>query len=312
MSLSLKETFGRQYSIDADGSTSAVRIYFAFSSTSYVNLDVLVSDAITAGLPDLGDSYSLTSPDLVVKSHIPREIESELKVYQIEVRYGDISNEFTYPTSRDWEITFSAIYEDYVPDLTRFDTTGFTSGNNVGVAANWRITNTAGFPFDPSLVDRRGMALIKLKKHFDTIASVGNTNISNIYQLMDRQNNVNNDTVTIAGITGAPAQFWMENLEAQKIRDGSGLYYTVEFSIIYNPDYHIQKVLNAGWQEATTGDKARAITGDFGGPISNPWPLDIDGKPINGRTARRQNAIYLYFGTKPHSAFADFLLPTTF
>jgi len=312
MSVTLTQTFGRQYTSDINGKVSAVRIYFAFATTEYTDMDDLITDSISAGLPDLGDSYSGSLPNVIVYTHIPKEVEMEMKVYQIEVRYQDSSFDASFPTARDWEISFSSVYEDFTPDVTRFDTTAFTAGNNLGVANNWRITNTAGFPFDPSVTDRRGMALIRLKKYFSTISEVGNSTITSIYDLMDRQNNVNDDIITIAGISGQKYQFWIDDIKSQKIKDGSGTYYSVDFSIIYDPQYHIQKVINAGWQEALPNDKAKAITGDLGGPISNPWPLDVNGKKIEGRVARRQNAIYLYFGTKPTSTFADLNLPTSY
>ena len=317
----LKETFGRQYTSAATGQSTATKVYCVITNSDYDELTDLVRDAVTAGLPDLGDAFGADSGEtnLVVTQNIPKEIEKELRYFNIEVRYESNQIVFQTPTNRIWDIRFSSVLEEYTPEETKFSTESVYTDSAYTGPVRWRdvnepLVNTAGSEFDPPVVDSRTKVKISLTKNFASIGSIGT--VSDIADLMSFTNSVNDDTVTIAGLSGAAYSFWIEDIQAQNtVADGFN-YYAVTFTIIYDPDLHITKVLNTGWMEVVPGDvkNTRPITLKGGGNISSPLPLDINGFKVKGDTPalRRANAIYLGFGIKPPKDFSILSLPNSF
>ena len=317
----LKQTFGRRYSKDINGDQSAIRNYLAISSTAITDLDDLITDALAAGLPALDDSFSVSSPNLVVTKHNPSEVEKEKKIYNIEVAYNTNRRDFGFPTTRPWDIEFYSISQEQVAQITLFDTTGIVVDPVKPVALGQPIQTTAAFPFtDPPVVDFRSMVGIKLSKNFTSIAGIGT--VGNIETLMSFTNTVNNNAaapavpLVIAGISGEKYQFWMQTINCVNTESGGEDYYATTFDVIYDPQYHIQKILNAGWHD----NNGLTIKNEEGGDISNPWPLDVNGAKIVGVGAtpalkaadRASKSIYRGFGVKPPADWAALGLPTTF
>jgi hypothetical protein len=303
----LKETYGRQYTSAATGQSTATKVYCVITNSDYDELTDLVRDAVVAGLPDLGDAFGADSGD-------PKEIEKELRFFHIECRYESNQISFSIPTARIWDITFSSERFEYVPYRTLSDTRAiYPVGNIKGVDDDQPIWNKAGYSFDPPPTDFRTQVRISLTKNFVSIASIGT--VTDIAELMGFTNSVNDDTVTIAGITGVASSFLIEDIQAQNtIADGFS-YFAVTFTILYDEELHIKKVLNDGWMEVNPNDitKRRPITLN-GGDISAPMPLDENGFKIEGANAaaRANKVIYLGFGLTPTKDFSILNLPTAF
>lgn len=318
----LRETFGRAYASKITGQNSATRVYCVITNTDYDELPDLVRDAVAAGLPDLGDAFGVDSgeTDLVAVEHIPKEIERELRYYNIEVRYESNQLIFATPTERIWQIQFSSVLEDYSPYVTQTSTTGvytppYAAGNRImGVASGQPLLNTAGIAFDPYPSDFRALTKISLTKNFASLTNIGS--VTDIDDLMGFSNYINSDTVTIAGIVGDPYSFWMESISANNVVDNGFNYFAVTFNIVHDPDLHFVKILNAGWEQRNPANAAQTIPifSNEGGNISTPWLLDEDGFKIEGATvaARTAKCRFQGFGLKPSRAFAYLSLPTQF
>lgn len=297
----------RKYSKNVQGNQTASDMYLVWTNADYEDLDSLVADAITAGLPDLNDSYSGSSPSLVVTKHVPKVVGTELRFYHIEVIYNSDQLSFAFPTSQPWKIEFSAILQEWVPDKTNFSTIAVLPAPVVGVANGKPILNTAAFPFDPTVTDFRTLVGIKLRKNFTNISDIGS--VANIAALMAFNNKVNSDTLTIAGIAGSPYQFWAEQIFSRNTEENGESFYEAVFDIVYDENYHIQRVLNAGYMDVFD----TIIKGDKGGDITQPWPLDAAGAAIRGgAAARAAAAIYRGFGIKETATLASLGLPTVY
>ena len=308
----VSERFGRQYTNEITGQKSAVKVFKVFADSDYTILKELLEDAITAGLPDVGDPYTADSGDtnLIVFSHEVLEIEHELRYYNIQVNYEIRQFNYATPTDRIWKIQFSSLLEEYVPEQTLFNTGTVLPSNNVqAIDINKPVMNTAGDLFDPTVTDYHSLLRITLSKNVSDISDIGT--IANIGGLMDFNNCVNDDQLTIAGISGDYFTFWMESINAENVIEQGTEYYRVTFNIVYNPRWHIKRVQNAGWRNAG----GKKILGANGGTLSNPSPLDINGNALNPKWTPAQklaNTIYLGFGVKPLATFADLDLPTDF
>jgi len=306
------QTFGRQFTSSITGAKTATRVYYVNFDTNVDDLSDVVTAAIASGLPDLGDPYGVASAEseLVVTLHTPSEIDKERGFYSIEVQYASNTSVFYTPTTQPWTISFSSIKESYVPEQTLADAVVATGmpAKIKPVGINKPILNTAEFPFDPPVVDLKTKTLISLRKNFSDITDLGT--IATVQDLIDRINTVNDDaSIVIAGITGLPLQFLLDDANITNVESNGELFYAVDLKIIYDPEYHVQKILNAGWQ-TPNGNK---IKGLGGGDIANPWPLDINGDPIRGAAAARAAAaIYRGFCVKGLSTFADLGLPTAY
>lgn len=300
MSITVTQSFGRRYTSEASGKQSAVREYIAISSTAITDLDDLITDALTGGLPALGDAYSVSAPYLIAVRHIPSELEMEKKVYRIQVQYESDSFSWSFPTSQPWIIEFYSVQQEIVPIKTTFDSTGFVTDPVKLVTAGQPILNTAGFPFvDPPVTDFRVLLGIRLSKNVGAVTDIGT--ISTVNELMGYVNSVNNgatsSSLTIAGVTGTEYMFFMQDVNIRNSQQNGEEYFSLNFDVIYDPDRHISKVLNAGYQDKN-GQKIFNLAG---GDISSPWLLDINGDSIKDATAaaRAAKAIYRGFGIKP-------------
>jgi len=63
-------------------------------------------------IPALGDVYSASTSSLIVYERIPKEIDKEMGIYNIEVNYQQNSLDAASPTSRPWNVTYSTIKEE--------------------------------------------------------------------------------------------------------------------------------------------------------------------------------------------------------
>lgn len=310
---SVNECFSRGYDIDITGAENCVRNYLIRTDSVYTNLDTLVTDAVGAGLPAVGDQYN-ASADTVLFKHVVREIEKENFLFYIECVYKPDKLSYASPADRPWLISFDNLLQDYVPDKTQFSTNSiFPNSANpkiFGTDAGDSITNQAEYPFDPTVTDFRSLVRINMQKYFTDINSIGGSTVTNIASLMAFSNTVNSSAVTIAGITGSEYMFWMEAINIEKRKESGQEIYDTTFSVIYDPDFHCLKLLNAGWIDAN----GKTIRGDVvGEEITSPWPLDETGMPIRGGVAiRRTESNYLAFGIKFPADFGDLALPTTF
>jgi hypothetical protein len=318
MVTTLKETFGRQYTSKITGQNSATKVYCVITNTDYDELTELVIDAIAAGLPALGDAFGVDSGEtsLIATEHIPKEIEKELRYYNIEVRYESNQGFFATPTERIWQINFSSVLEEYSPYVTRLDTRPTYPAPNriLGVDASEPVLNTAGIAFDPYPTDYRVLTEITLTKNFSSITNIGS--VTDIDDLMGFTNYINADAVTIAGIAGDQYSFWMQSIQAQNVIDNGFNYYSVTFKVVHDPDLHIKKILNAGWEQRHPTDAGKTIPmfTNLGANISSPWLLDENGFQIEGATiaARTAKCRFLGLGLKYARDFADLSLPTQF
>jgi hypothetical protein len=304
---SVTETFGRQYSRNGDQTATAVKVFCIMTDSDYNDLTNLLRDAITAGLPAMGDAFGVESyeTELYVVKQTPLEIEKEKRFFHIQVDYE--TTVINFAPDDGWVIGFSSVFEEYVPDNTKFNTgaAGITLPANVkSVLANKPVLNTAGDAFDPTVTDFKTKTKITLSKTLDEITDMGT--ISDINELMDYVNAVNSDAIVIAGISAAVVQFLIEDIQVTKRYDGTADYYDVVVSIIYDPNYHIKVILNAGFQDINN-NKAVDCAGN---PLPNAQLLDNAGAFI--KLNRATNAIYGAFGLKEYSAFATLGLPTTF
>lgn len=304
---SIKETFGRQYTSEVTGNRSAVRIFCVLGDTDYTDMIQLVADAVTAGLPALGAAWDSANTSLVVTRHRPIEIERELRYYHIEVQYETSQLSFNTPTSRPWRISFDSLYEEWMPNETLFDTTGIVQGQEQAVGISEPIVTSAGFPLDPPVMDVRTLMVVTLSKQFENITDIGT--IADIDALMSYMNTVNSAAITIAGIQGDKAMWWMRNLTASNEEQDGQTFYNVTFELVFDPNLHYKKILDAGYIDANN----KKILAADGQPINLPWPLDGAGAPLKGNAAaRKANAVYLAFGVKEAAPFAALGLPTTF
>jgi len=307
----IRETFGRQYTSEITGKKTATRVYFIIcrdsSTPTYIELSDVVTEALSNGLPALGSSYGTGSFELslIAVQHTPTEVDKELGLYNIEVKYETQQITFASPTDRDWQIQFSSIFEEYVPEQTLCNTgVVLPIGLTAAVDINKPIINSAGMLFDPPVTDVKTKVKISLTKNFTSIPSTS----GGLEGLFNMVNCINDDAITIAGISGEKLQFLLEEISAQNVEQDGEDYYAVTYSIIYDPEYHFRKILNAGWQDAN----GNLITGLNGGPISAPWPLTALGMPIRDLADRITDSNYFGFGTKRAVSFSSLSLPTTF
>jgi len=301
----VRECFGRRFTSSANGNETAIRVYLCWADSNYTDLDDVLADAITAGLPDLNDIYSASSSDLIVVRHAPTEMDKEKDLYKIIVEYASDDYRYNFPTSIPWEISVSSVLQEYEANTTEFDTTGLVAGNLLAVTANQPPLNAAGLPFDPPPMDFKGLVRINLRKRVNEYTDFGT--ISSWNELFGYVNSCNDDAISIAEISGAKYTMWMENIAASNLKQNGATYYDVTFSIIYDPQYHYQRILNAGYH-----DKNREmITLKNGEPVSQPWPLDAAGDPIGGDAINRKiNARYFAFGFKEDKDWSVIGLPT--
>jgi hypothetical protein len=303
----LCQTFNRQYTEAITGTQTAVRNYYAFANATYDDLDDVITDAIIAGLPAFGDSYSTSAPSLVVTDYTPQEIEKELKFYSISVRYQSNQLFFASPTQRPWLIQYSSILEDYSPAKTLADTTPFTLFEAVGI--NEPILNTAGFDFDPTVTDVRALTTITLTKNFKNVSDFGDSTMTDIGELMPFVNSCNDSIIAIAGSIGGQYEFWMEDINVQNKENNGEEYFSITLRMRLDPAQHINLTLSAGWQDKN----GKKILDDNKNDPVNPWPLDPNGDPIRGGVAaRKAGATYLAFGLKQEKDWSRLDLPTSF
>lgn len=305
-------TFGRQFSNKITGLQNAVRVYYVFLDSPRDNLSDVLADALAVGLPDVGDAYinDSTYGTLLLTSHDVNEIEKEKGFYSITCNYESNNLNFALPTQRPWNISFSSRQIEYVPEQTLFNSgTVFPSGQIKPVGINLPIFNTAGFPFDPPITDVKNQVVITLQKNFSNITSIGT--ITDINDLMDRINTVNDDVVAVAGVTPDYFQFLIEDIQCKYTESNGESYYDTTFTIVYDKEYHVQKILNAGFQDKN----AKKITNKDGTDLQIPWPLDINGDALPKTltpSQRSAQSIYLAFGVKRLSSIGDLALPTGF
>ena len=304
---SVSQKYGRRYVRNADQTAQATRIYCVRTDSDYNDLTDLLRDAVTAGLPAMGTAFGVESyeTELFVVRHTPLEIANEKRMFDIQVDYE--TSIINFDGNDGWTISFSSIFEEYVPYRTKFNSgaTGITLGaNERAVLSGKSIINTAGDKFDPPVVDVRTKTRITFTKTLDEITDIGT--ISNIKDLMDRVNSVNDAAITIAGIAGEKTQFLIEDIQVTKRDEGAADYYDVTIQIIYDPNYHILRVLNTGFQDINR----QKATDKRGQPLPNAQLLDNNGNFIVAN--KNANAIYLAFGVKEYTTFGDLSLPTTF
>lgn len=306
----LKEIFGRTYNEEITGDATGKKVYLVTFDGAIEDMDEVVSTAVTGGLPALGSDYNPSGTSgLIAFRHTPIEIQKENAHYHIEIEYRTSRTFYSSPTARPWTISIRSLKEPNVPEQTLANAGAATGlpANVEPVNINEPIINKAEFPFDPEVVDLKTKVEINLRKNFSDITDLGT--IASIQDLMDRVNTINDDvSITIAGVTGTPLQFLLDDASVTNVEANGELYYEVDLSIVYDPEYHVRKILNAGWMDAN-GNK---IKGDRGGDISMPWPLDTNGNPIRGVGNRKANSIFLGFAVKRATTFADLGLPTSY
>jgi hypothetical protein len=303
----LCETFGRQFKNDITGAQTGTRVYFVKYDTNYDDLDDVITDAVVGGLPALGDSYSPSASSLVAFEQVPSEMDQEKNYYSIAVNYKSNQISYASPTSQDWRISISTIKEQEVLDTTKVNTgLIYPIGQTKAVDITKPILNTAGHSFDPPVTTSRVKTVISLSKNFAAITDLGT--MADLDDLVGRVDTINNDALTIADVTGTFFQFLLEDVNVVSTILNSETFLAVTLKITFDPQYHVLKVLNAGFMDANN----KEILSDNGQEIQLPWPLDVNGNAIRGGAAVRQtNSIYLAFGDKASSAFADLGLPTS-
>ncbi len=304
----LKQTFGRTFTGNNTGAKTATRVYYIKLSAGVDDLSVVLSDAIGAGLPDLGDAFGALPNEagLVVTSHEPKEIDKERGFYSIQVNYQTYEFSMATPTQRPWSITFSSDRVEIVPAVTLWNTGAITPVAPVtAVGIGEPILNTAGDPFDPPVTSFRVRPIITLQKNFAAITDIGS--ITTIAQLMSYVGKLNSLSVTVAGITADVGQFLMDDINCVYTSSDGQEYYNTTFRIIFDDQYHVAQILNAGYN-----DTAGAIN-VLGVSVSSPQLLDAAGARITGTpAAKAAAAIYLAFGVQDIIAFSTLGLPTTF
>lgn len=299
----LRETYARQYKKDITGIQTATRNYLVKFDTDYTTIDTMVSAAVAGGLPDLGDAYSGSSSNLLAFEHIPNELDRELNFYSITVNYKSNNTTFLPPTQQDWRMQINTIKRQEVLDVTKSDTTGVWPGGQIhGVDIANPVLNTAGYPFDPTVTTTRVLTKITLTKNITSFTALGT--ITDLDDLISRVDTVNSDTLTIAGITGTAYQFYFEDVQISNQTIGDDDFYAINISIVYDPQLHMQYILNAGFIDANGPITINGVEPQL------PIPLDINGVQI-APANRVVNSIYLAFGDKDQTVFADLGLPTS-
>lgn len=304
------QTFGRQFTSEITGNLTATRIYFVFLDTPRDNLKDVIDDALAVGLPDLGDAYEIDSATggLIAIKHTPKEIEKERGFYSIEVTYQTYTTSFATPTNRPWDISMSSEKIETFPLYSLWNTTAIFTGPQVfGTIASTPLFNSAGFPYGEPPRRIRTRPIVTLNKKFADYTDIGT--IASITQLMQFIGTVNDAPITICGIYGAKAQWKMDDIQIKYVESDSETYYDVTFVVVYDEEYHIEKVLNAGWR-----DKNGEITFK-GQDISSPWPIDAAGVRLSDAltpAARAAAAIFYAYGMLQLKDFSILSLPTTF
>lgn len=309
------ETFGRQYKKEITGRRTATKVFMVKLDSDETYLSDVVDAALLLGLPALGDAYNPSSlasgqTGLVAISHTPNEVEQEKSLYTITIEYADDTIALNTPTNRPWQISFSSQKLEYVPEQTLFNSgTVFPIGQIKAVGINEPIVNSAGDTFDPPVTATKVLPVITLTKSFSQVSDIGT--ITDIEDLISRIGTVNSFTTTIAGVYFDYFQGKIEDINIAYREENGEIFYDATFVIVKNPTYWVQKVLNAGYNEAG----GKKITTKDGADLANPWLLDVNGAkfPLNSTTAfKKANAIYYAFGVDEISDFDDLGLPTTF
>jgi hypothetical protein len=313
------EVWNRTYTHDISGKKTATRVFLVqFDSSVELLSEVLELAQADSSFPQFGDEYDTTSLNsftlgLVARKFTPKEYaEQQNLVFLIEIEYENNEINFGAPTLRPWTVTWSSIKEDYVPFETLFNTgtvfplSGVSTTLPVGI--NEPVLNSAGDFFDPPVIAQRNLTSITLQKNFEAVTDIGA--ITDITDLMSRVGTVNDDIVTIGGIDFDYFQGKIEDISMVYTRENGENFYNFTITIIFNPQYHVLKLLNAGYNKDVNGKLIKIVSGD-GSDLAMPSLLDEYGAPIiaTDPADRRSKALYYVYGVNELSSFDDLDLP---
>ena len=259
-------TIHRETTAERGSSEKAAPFNFELRRSFSVHTDAVDTEATIANhasTPDLGDSHPNNSFAICVGRQI-KQVDGSNYDWIVTVRYAT-----------DWEtVETETDPTDFRPVVswgTQFVQTVLTKD----VVTDEAIVNTAGDPFDPPLMTDRPLTTCNVVGNFTAIPT----------WLFSLRNKVNDSALTIRGVTVAAELALIRNLSISDARYKNGtIYYRVELELLIDEDGHKVKVLNDGMHEldtTRTGDEKRTHIMFDGEPISQPVPLDADGKRIS-------------------------------
>lgn len=254
------------------------------------SIDTEDTIAAHASTPDLGDSH----PDDAFAICVGRQIK------QVDDSNYDWIISCRYAT--DWENVESETDPNNFRQVVTWGTQFVQTVLTKDVVTDEAIVNTAGDPFDPPLMTDRPLTTCNITTNANAIPT----------WLFSLRNKVNDAALTIRGVTVPKKTALIRGLTISDERYKNGtLYYRIEIELLIDEQGHDVKVLNDGLHELDTlrsGTEKRTHIMFDGEPISQPVPLDADGKRIDSDDLP-MNAIILNFAQYAEADFSVLNLP---
>lgn len=263
-------------------------------SKEYIVTNVLLSETeedvlANAGIPAIGDSWSITNGSLKVDSiDTARAEQGAYAVYFVTVNYleeyQDLGGGQTGSTDTAEDailvppsISFSAqqyevaLEKAYLPGDTQF-------------APSMYVVNTLGEPFNPAIGVLSTNTLIDLTYNVLTV----NTN-----NIVNYTNTVNNGSITVAGFNIEQEKGRILNYGASSQVAGNGdPYWTVNVQIEVNPNGQKINPINSSFRfrETASSDARQILNKDLPGgdptddtPVTEPKPIAADDTILDTR-----------------------------
>ncbi len=284
----IETTVNREASDKASPFTANRSRSFSVRTDSLESEDTIANHAST---PQLGDSHPDSSFSICSSRKFNQDANSPLD-WLITCQY-----------TTDWE----TVETETDPLLFRPQVTWGTQYVQrplvVDAAdSSKKVLNTAGDPFDPPVMTDRPLTTCSISMNVAAIPS----------WIFSLRNKVNNAALTIRGVSIAEELALLRNLTISDDRYKNGtLYFRVEIELLIDEDGHKVKILNDGLHEldvSRTGTEKRTHIMFDGEPISQPIPLDVDGKAISSDDLP-DSALILEFVQYPPADFSVLNLP---
>jgi len=280
------QKFGREY-VDEFQRRHAVKTFSATADTPIEYLNAVLG---FAGIPSLGESYSLDDILLKCTSREVREMGRTNIVFEVICQYD--MNPYNC-----WGVKLTTQTVDYVLDRTLNPTTGvgipyrfsndptkYVSTEPSGLAEEL-VLNRAKDPFDPPVMTQRYQTVINLTNLVHDITDLGFLTIGAMQWYLGKMNSEKIQLFSIPDESNLGCDYWtllIEDMQFEKLPKPDGdCDLAVSIKIVYDRMNHCQAVLNAGYNELVGTPPKRRKCRDAGMvEVSAPVPLGLTGKML--------------------------------